>query len=86
MVWNLKEREIQHYWMYPKSPKMNAHNERFNRTLQEQFVDYYEDLLFTDLEGFNQKLAEWLVDYNIVLPHHNPGVEVSGKMAHQKIS
>ena len=31
---------------------MNAHNERFNRTIQEQFVDYHEDLLFTDLEGF----------------------------------
>jgi len=29
---------------------MNAHNERFNRTLQECFVDYYEDLLFTDID------------------------------------
>ncbi len=31
---------------------MNAHNERFNRTLQESFVDYYEDLLFTDMKLF----------------------------------
>ena len=71
----LKEKEIRHYWTYPKSPKMNAHNERFNRTLQEQFVDYYEDLLFTDLEGFNRRLANWLVDYNIVLPHHSLGLK-----------
>jgi len=71
----LKEREIRHYWTYPKSPKMNAHNERFNRTLQEQFVDYQEDLLFTDLEEFNRRLAGWLMDYNTVLPHHSLGLK-----------
>jgi len=71
----LKERGIRHYWTYPKSPKMNAHNERFNRTLQEQFVDYHEDLLFTDLEGFNRRLAEWLIGYNTVLPHHSLGLK-----------
>ena len=54
---------------------MNAHNERFNRTLQEQFVDYHEDLLFTHLEAFNRKLAEWLLDYNTVLPHHSLGLK-----------
>ncbi len=58
-------------------PKMNAHNEWFNRTLKEQFVDYHGDLLFTDLEGFNRKLAEWLVDYNTVLPHHSLGLKSS---------
>ncbi len=51
------------------SPKMNAHVERFNRALQEQFVDYHEDQLFHDLAGFNRKLAAWLLDYNTVLPH-----------------
>jgi len=71
----LKEREIRHYWTYPKSPKMNAHNEQFNRTLQEQFVDYQEDLLFTDLEEFNRRLAGWLMDYNTVLPHHSLGLK-----------
>ena len=71
----LRERNIRHYWTYPKSPKMNAHNERFNRTIQEQFVDYHEDLLFTDLEEFNRRLAEWLVDYNTVLPHHSLGLK-----------
>ena len=37
---------------------MNAHAERFNRTLQESFVNYHEDLLFTDLAEFNRKLAD----------------------------
>ena len=48
---------------------MNAHCERFNRTLQESFVDYHEDLLFSDLPLFNQHLADWLVFYNTQLPH-----------------
>jgi len=60
----LKEKGLTHYWTYPRSPKMNAHNERFNRTIQEQFVDYYEDLLFTDIDLFNEKMADWLIDYN----------------------
>ena len=52
-----------------RSPKMNAHCECFNRTIQEIFVDYHEDLLFTDLNGFNQKMADWLVFYNTERPH-----------------
>ena len=49
---------------------MNAHAERFNRTLQETFVDYHEELLLDDLAAFNRKLADWLLAYNTVLPHH----------------
>ena len=67
----LKEKGLTHYWTYPRSPKMNAHNERFNRTIQEQFVDYYEDLLFTDIDLFNQYMADWLIDYNTFIPHHS---------------
>jgi len=50
---------------------MNAHAERFNRTIQESFVDYHEELLFTDLALFNRKLADWLVFYNAERPHHS---------------
>ena len=57
----LEKRGITHWWTYPRSPKMNAHAERFNRTLQEQFVDYHEDLLFDDLATFNRQLADWLL-------------------------
>ena len=37
--------------------------EPMNRTLQESFLDYHEDLLFTDMELFNHKLAHGLVSY-----------------------
>jgi len=67
----LQEKKLTHYWTYPRSPKMNAHNERFNRTIQEQFVDYYEDLLFSDIDLFNKKMAYWLIDYNTKIPHHS---------------
>ena len=56
----LDERGITPWWTYPRSPKMNAHAERFNRTFQEQFVDYHEDLLFDDLAAVNRQLADWL--------------------------
>jgi len=67
----LEDKQLTHYWTYPKSPKMNAHNERFNRTIQEQFVDYNEDLLFIDMNLFNEKMADWLIDYNTKIPHHS---------------
>lgn len=54
----LQKKQITHYWTYPRSPKMNAHNERFNRTIQEQFVDYNDDLLFSDIDLFNEKMAD----------------------------
>ena len=65
----LQRRHITHWWTYPKSPKMNAHCERFNRTLQESFVDFHEDLLFTDLGAFNRAMADWLVFYHTQRPH-----------------
>ena len=57
-----------HWHTYPKTPKMNAHAERFNRTLQEEFLDYHEDLL-VEPRDFNQKLIPWLLWYNGERPH-----------------
>jgi Transposase and inactivated derivatives, IS30 family len=81
----LKERGIQRWYTYPKTPKMNAHAERFNRTIQESFVDNHEELLLTDLALFNRKLADWLVFYNAERPHHSLGQQspLSFLMKHQ---
>ena len=72
----LQEKGLTHYWTYPRSPKMNAHNERFNRTLQEGFVDYHEDLLFSDIDLFNEMMADWLIDYNTIIPHHSLNMKI----------
>ena len=55
---------------------MNAHAEPFNRTVQEEFLDYHEDLLWGDeanLAALNRKLAEWLLWYNGERPHETLG-------------
>ena len=69
----LGERGIRRWYTYPKTSKMNAHAERFNRTLQESFVDDHEDLLFTDLALFNRKLADGLVFTNTERPPQEHG-------------
>jgi transposase InsO family protein len=61
---------IEHWHTYPRTPKMNAHVERFNRTVQEEFVDYHRDLLQDDLLGFNDRLFDYLLWYNTQRPHH----------------
>jgi transposase InsO family protein len=37
-----------HWHTFPKTPRMNAHCERFNRTVQEECIDYHYDLLSLD--------------------------------------
>jgi transposase InsO family protein len=60
-----------HWHPYPKTPKMHAHGARFNRTLQDACVDDHEDLLFSDLIGFNDRLLDWVRWYNTQRPHHS---------------
>ncbi len=65
----LTKQNITHYHTYPKTPKMNAHCESFNGTIQDEFVDYYVNLLFVDATRFNDKLSEYLEFYNTKRVH-----------------
>lgn len=65
----LEENGITHYHTYPKTPKMNAHCESFNGTLQEEFVDYNVNLLFDDTTAFNGKMEVYLEFYNTKRVH-----------------
>lgn len=64
----LDRRGIVHFFSYPNSPKQNSHIERFNRTLQEEFVDANTDSL-PNLPEFNNKLVDYLLFYNTERPH-----------------
>jgi len=64
----LTSKGITHYFSYPRTPKSNAFIERFNRTIQEEFVDNNLEY-FKDTEVFNTKLMDYLVYYNQVRPH-----------------
>ena len=68
-----EKQNIIHFHNYPKCPKMNAYIERFNRTLQEEFIDYYLDNMSRDLDDFNEKMIQWLLWYNTERPHHTLG-------------
>jgi transposase InsO family protein len=58
---------IPHYWSRVKTPKDNATNERFNRTLSEEFIEMKG--MAADIPTFNHELTEWLVEYNFRRPH-----------------
>ena len=69
--------QIEHYHTYPSTPKMNAHVERFNRTIQEEFANYHRQLLFLDIDRFNEKLMDYLIFYNSERVHHAFGNEMT---------
>ncbi|MDD4152678.1 MAG: integrase core domain-containing protein [bacterium] len=61
--------EVQkHYFNYPGSPKSNCYVERFNRTIQEQYVNWNKEDLY-EPEVFNYGLMDYLLWYNTEKPH-----------------
>jgi len=67
---HLRDKGITQYFSYPRTPKSNAYIERFNRTIQEEFVSPNMDLIH-NTEDFNRKLMEYLVFFNAVRPHRS---------------
>ena len=67
----LEKLNIPHYHSRVKTPKDNAVNERFNRTLDDEFLRMGN--LSTDTGWFNHRLTEWLVEYNFKRPHQTLG-------------
>ena len=66
---------IQRYFSRPRTPKDNSIDERFNRTLEEEFIQLGN---FTpDLDIFNKRLTKWLVEYNFNRPHQSLGYQTS---------
>jgi len=65
---------IVHFNTYPRCPKMNAHIERFNGTIQREFAMMHLGLLSVDVDAFQEKLREWLLWYNTERPHEGIGL------------
>ena len=64
-----QELGLGHYFSRARTPEDNAFDERFNRTLQEEFVQMGN--MDTDCDAFNKKLTEWLIEYNFKRPHQS---------------
>ena len=59
--------KLTHWWSRPRTPKDNPVNERFNRTLQDEFLRLGN--FNPKPMVFNSKLTEWLIEYNFHRPH-----------------
>lgn len=66
---HLDKIDVKHEYIYPRSPKINGHVERFNRTFKEEFLYKYE-LDITE-EHFSKKLTKYLTWYNTRRPHQS---------------
>ena len=58
---------LKRYHSRPRTPKDNPVVERFNRTLQEEFINLGN--FNPNVVEFNQNLTEWLIEYNFYRPH-----------------
>ena len=70
----LETDKIPHLFIYPRCPQIDTFIERYNRTVQEEFIDYHEDIIH-DKQRFNQKLADWNIYYNAKRRHHTLGLK-----------
>jgi len=70
----LKNDQIPHYFSYPHCPKINTYIERYNRTIQEEFIDN-NVYVIDDKILYNQKLADYLIWYNTIRPHKSLGLK-----------
>jgi len=59
----LKRSKIKQVFIYPNCPKINGVIERYNRSVQEEWIDTYLDEMI-DPKRFNQILNEYLYFYN----------------------
>lgn len=64
----LEKQQIKHQFIYPRMPKINSFIERFNRTIQEEFI-LRNDEIYYDIDAFAKKLTKYLYWYNYQRPH-----------------
>jgi len=65
---------ILHYFIYPRCPRINGVVERYQRTIQEEFLEPNLDLVHNS-KLFNDKLADYLLFYNLKRPHYSLGLK-----------
>ncbi len=66
------KRKIPHWFIYPRCPRINGVIERYQRTLQEEFLEPNLDLIYHP-KLFNDKLVDYLLFYNTKRVHESLG-------------
>ena len=54
---------VKHVWTYPNHPQINGVIERFNRSIQEEWLDMYQDELIEPTQA-NSRIREYLYFYH----------------------
>ena len=70
----LEKEEIPHLFSYPNCPRINGIIERYNRTIQEEFINNNLEVI-DDKIVFNKRLAEYLVFYKTKRVHKSLGLK-----------
>lgn len=65
----LTQLEILHWFSRNRTPQDNAEVERFNQTLQTEWLN--DGNFCLDVNKFNRNLTEWLIEYNFERPHES---------------
>lgn len=81
----VKDQGAIHYHTYPKTPQQNARCERVNRTIQDEFMIKYGNLLFDDINLFNKKLEKYLHWYNFERVHARFGNKITPFERHRQL-
>lgn len=72
----LKKRNISHIFIYPRCCRVNGVVERFNRTIQENFINNHLDIIHNP-RLFTSELIEYLIFYNTERVHEAHGNQKS---------
>ena len=80
----LESKEIKHVWTYPKSPKINGVIERYNRSIQEEWIYSYLDEI-DDTKQFNTRLQQYLYFYNNQRVHESLGLKTPAQVTGKEI-
>ena len=78
-----QELNIEQYWSRNHTPTDNPINERFNRTLQDEFLALGN--FNPDPVQFNKILTEWLIEFTFIRPHEALGYDTPWQF-YQKIN
>lgn len=69
----LAKKNIPHFFIYPRCPRINGVVERYQRTFQEEFLNHHLHLIHQP-QSFSSKLAQYLIFYNTKRPHQSLGL------------
>jgi hypothetical protein len=75
----LSKQGIKHVWTYPNCPRINAVIERYNRSIQEEWMESYLHEI-DDTIRFNIRLKEYLYFYNNQRVHESLGLKTPSQV------